>query len=116
MNESKAQVREGIRGAGLQWELTNLPFNDEEKEIIVEYLASRLYKLLHAMGVEDGGGWKWYDPLKIEGNVALSYVFDFEEGGRRHAFRDLSHLEQMLIAECATSIKEHFSPDSPGKS
>jgi hypothetical protein len=49
------QVREGIRGAGYQWELSNLPFDHEEKEIIVEYLAAKLYKLLHAAGCPDGG-------------------------------------------------------------
>jgi hypothetical protein len=50
-------------------------------------------------------------PLTIEGDVALSYVFDLADGGRRHPFRDLAHLEQMLIAECAGQLKWHPPED-----
>ena len=79
--------------------IDDLPFSDDSKRQVLEWFARKLWTLL-----EDGSGepdyhCKMYDPLVIEDNVAHSYVFDLENGGRHHPFDDLAHLEKMLIDE-----------------
>jgi hypothetical protein len=42
-----------------------------------------------------------YDPMDIElkEKMAHSYVFDLEDGGRHHPYKDLEHLENMIFDE-----------------
>lgn len=68
----------------------------EQKEEVLMWFARKLWVLL--------GKWrayhcKHYDPLVIEGNIAHSYVFNLDDGGRHHEFRDLEHLEKMMMDE-----------------
>lgn len=92
---------------GFRWTVTDIPFTNEQKEVILEYLASQLWEVLSQLDPTiNHGGWKWYDPLTIRDGVALSYVFELEDGGRRHKYRDLAHLEQMLLGEVAKIIRE----------
>lgn len=60
--------------------------------------------------LEDGqlglGHHKMYDPLTIEGKVAHSYVFDLEDGGRHHSFKDLWHLRDAILWETVERIKQ----------
>ena len=79
--------------------INDLPLNDEQKKFVLEWFAYKLWEI-----IEEGGGdpeyyGKSYDPLTIEGNIAHSYVFDLEDGGRHHEFRDFRHLEEMLVNE-----------------
>lgn len=97
---------------GCRWTIASLPLNDEQKEIVMEYLAARYWAILEVLEPDSSSwGWKEYDPLTIEGRVALSYVFDFEDGGRRHPFRDLTHLEDMLLKEIVKEIRLTFGDE-----
>jgi hypothetical protein len=87
--------------------LSETSFTDAQKSIILEWYA---WKIWHAL--EEGSGepeyyCKSYDPMEIElsEKTAHSYVFDLEDGGRHHPFRDLEHLEQMMDAELIKRIK-----------
>lgn len=73
----------------------------------IESYAHACYELLTELGIQDGHH-KMYDPLTIEGNVAHSYVFDLEDGGRHHYFNDLGHLRKMILEETANIIKEDY--------
>ncbi len=42
----------------------------------------------------------------IEGNLAHSYAFDMEDGGRTHSFKDLTHLEEMMFNEIKKEIED----------
>jgi hypothetical protein len=77
----------------------------EQKEEVLMWFARKLWVLL-----EEGSGnpdyyGKAYDPLLIEGNIAHSYVFDFQDGGRHHDFENLSDLEKMLMQEGIDTIQ-----------
>jgi hypothetical protein len=80
-------------------------FHTHEKALV--WLAQKYYKLLLAIGAQLGHR-KSYDPLTIEYDgdkkIAHSYVFDFEDGGRHHPFRDLEQLEEMLDVEIVRQI------------
>lgn len=84
--------------------LNDLELSDEQKMAVLCYLANKYYRLILELGIQDGHS-KSYDPLLIEGNVAHSYVFDLEDGGRHHPFRNLDHLETMLDDEILQEIK-----------
>lgn len=91
---------------GFRWSIADLPFTHEQKEVILEYLASQYWSLLERIDPTiNSGGWKHYDPLTIRNGVALSYVLELEDGGRRHAFRSLEHLEAMLLNEVVGMIQ-----------
>src|SRR5579884_2824972 len=87
-----------------------LPLDEQGKATALEYAANILYQVLCKSGL-----WEWgtksYDPLTIEGHVAHSYVFDFEDGGRHHPFRDYEHLERMLVDEGVKAIREAMHPE-----
>ena len=96
---------------GYRWTIADLPFNDEQKEVILEYLAHQYWAVLETLDPDiSKWGWKWYDPLTIQNGVALSYVFDFE-GGREHPFRDFPHLESMLLEVMVREIRLTFGDE-----
>lgn len=97
------------RSGNEYYSIDDLPLTDIQKECVLEYLARKLWKLLLDLDVQCGHC-KHYDPLMIEGNTALSYVYDMEEGGRRHKFRDYKHLEDMLYNETLEQIREEINP------
>lgn len=88
--------------------IDGLPLTDEQKERVLEWYAEKIWQLLQDLDISDGHS-KMYDPLTIQDGIAHSYVFDLEDGGRRHAFRDYEHLEKMLQNELLEMIREHFS-------
>lgn len=78
-------------------------------------ISVRLWEILSLLDPSvNTGGWKQYDPLTIENGIAHSYVFDLEDGGRHHAYRDLSHLEAMLLTEVVKEIRR-ITPDGKAK-
>lgn len=87
-------------------DIEDLPFSDEAKRMILEWFAYKLWVLLEEGSGEPDYYCKAYDPLIIEGNIAHSYVFDLEGGGRHHPFKDLKHLEKMLMNESISRIQE----------
>ena len=90
--------------------IDDLPLTDSQKECVLEYLARKLWKLLLDTDIQCGHC-KSYDPLMIEGKTALSYVYDMEDGGRSHKFRDYKHLEDMLYKETLEQIKVALTPN-----
>lgn len=76
------------------YEIDELPFTDDQKEMVLEWLAQKIWRTF-----DEEGHCKTYDPLLIEGDVAHSYVFNFDDGGRHHSFKDYAHLEKMLEQE-----------------
>jgi hypothetical protein len=81
------------------YNIDDLPLTDDQKERVLEWFAHKLWVILEeGRGDADYTG-KMYDPLVIEGNIAHSYVFDLEDGGRHHPFSNLQHLEKMLVDE-----------------
>ncbi len=86
--------------------IDDLPLSEYEKRFVLEWFARKLWVLLQEGSGEKDYGGKRYDPLLIEdGNIAFSYVFDLEDGGRKHTFRDAAHLEQMLMNEGVAEIQ-----------
>jgi hypothetical protein len=78
-------------------------FIDEQKKTILEWYATKIFKVINKIG--EIQGWttnvKSYDPLTIDlpTKVAHSYVLDLDDGGRHHKFDDLMHLERMMDDE-----------------
>lgn len=85
-------------------DIEQLDLSDEQKQQVLEYLANKYWKLLLDLGVQDGHC-KSYDPLVIEGKTAHTYVFDLEDGGRHHTFKDYKDLERMLDEEILGELK-----------
>lgn len=78
----------------------------KEKRItssIVEAYIQGMYDLYIELGGDTHC--KIYDPITIEGNIAHSYVFEFNDGGRHHSFGKLEDLMEMARKEIARSIK-----------
>lgn len=87
------------------YDIDCLPFNEEEKKTILEYLAQKYWQIILAF--DDDSYCKHYDPLVISGGQAHSYIFDLEDGGRHHSFKNLKHLEKMLTDETIETIKNN---------
>jgi len=85
--------------------INDLPFTEEQKQWALEWFSQKLWKLLEEGSGEPDYYCKSYDPLVIEGNIAHSYIFDLEDGGRHHPFKDLAHLEEMLMDEGIKRIR-----------
>lgn len=102
--EVDARVKTVREREGNYWTIKNLPLTDQQKECVLEYLARRYWQLLLDTNIQDGHS-KSYDPLLIEGDTAHSYVYDMEDGGRHHSFKDYAHLEEMLYDETLGQIK-----------
>jgi hypothetical protein len=92
-----------IKYSNEYYNIDTLPLHPKEKEAVLEYLARKLWTILIRTDLMDDYG-KSYDPLIIEGNIAHSYVFDMEDGGRHHSFKDYKHLEEMLMNDTITRI------------
>jgi hypothetical protein len=86
-------------GTNKFFSIDDLPFSNEAKCMVLEWFARKLWVLLEEGSGDSDYYCKGYDPLVIEGNTAHSYVFDMEDGGRHHPFKDLEHLEKMLMDE-----------------
>jgi len=93
-------------GTNSWFSIDDLPFTHKQKEIVLEWFARKLWVLLEEGSGEPDYYGKSFDPLVIEGYTAHSYVFDLEDGGRHHDFRDLEHLERMLMGEGIREIRE----------
>lgn len=91
------------------YSIDDLTLSHYQKIQILEWFARKLWVLLEEGSGEPDYYGKGYDPLKIEGNTAHSYVFSLEDGGRHHQFRDLEHLEKMLMKEGIGAIKSMIS-------
>ena len=77
--------------------IDDLPLSPEQKKCVLEWFAWKITEVASAKNLFVG--MKHYDPLMIDDEEAHSYVFDFEDGGRHHKYRDLKHLEKMLMEE-----------------
>jgi hypothetical protein len=86
--------------------IDDLPLTSAQKERVLEWFAR---KIATVMGKVTGYHpcSKSYDPLMIEDNIAHSYAFELEDGGRHHDFNDLKHLEKMMVNELITEMKRH---------
>jgi hypothetical protein len=93
------------KGWCLNTTVDDLPLTTEQKEMVLEWYARKIV-VIYMQITKDYVCSKSYDPLIIEGNIAHSYAFDLEDGGRRHPFRDLQHLEGMLTTEVVNMINE----------
>ena len=101
--------RQNDGGLNLFHTIDNLPLSEHQKCCVLEWFARKLWKILEeSTGDPDYYG-KSYDPLRIDGKIAHSYVFNLEDGGRHHKFRNLLYLEEMLEKEAIDRIKELLS-------
>lgn len=94
-------------GTNRMFTLDDLPLDDTQKALVLEWFAKKLWVML-----EEGSGdpdyyGKMYDPLVIdlEAKEAHSYVFDLPDGGRHHPFSDLLDLEEKLKQEGIRRIR-----------
>jgi len=60
--------------------IDDLPLDESQKRRVLEWFARKLWIILEEASGEPDYCGKSYDPLTIDGNVAHSYVFDFEDG------------------------------------
>lgn len=93
-------------GCNLFNSINDLDLSHYQKIQVLEWFARKLWWLLEEGSGEPDYSCKSYDPLYIDGNTAHSYVFNLESGGRHHPFRDLEHLEEMLVKEGIKRIQE----------
>ena len=87
------------------YNLDDLPLSEPQKECVLEWFARKLWIMLEEGSEEPDYYCKSYDPLRIEGKEAHSYVFSLGDGGRHHDFKNLAHLEKMLVEEGISSVK-----------
>lgn len=92
-------------GTNKFFHIDDLPFSEEAKRMVLEWFARKLWVLLEEGSGDSDYYCKMYDPLVIKDNIAHSYVFDMEDGGRHHEFKDLEHLEKMLMDEGIRQIQ-----------
>jgi|GEM_PF-2403480 len=85
--------------------IDDLPLNETQKRYVLEWLAWKFYNLLLKLGIEDGYC-KSYDPLLIEDDKCHSYVFDLDDDGRHHPYKNLREIEDKLFNEVVKRIKE----------
>lgn len=95
-------------GTNHMFTLDDLPLDDMQKVLVLEWFARKLWVMLEEGGGEPDYYGKGYDPLVIdlEGKEAHSYVFDLDDGGRHHPFESLLELEEKLKQEGIKRIKE----------
>lgn len=86
--------------------LSDLGLIKEQEEAVLMWFARKLWVILEEGSGEPDYYCKVYDPLLISGNLAYSYVFNFEDGGRHHPFESLEQLEEMLVKEGIVRVKE----------
>lgn len=79
------------------YDINELPFNDDQKEIVLEYIARILWIILTESMWDGEYICKSYDPLVIDENTAHSYVLNLNRhGGRHHYFKDYKELEEKI--------------------
>ena len=86
------------------YNIDDLPFSNHDKQVALEWLARKYWNILLKLEIQCGHC-KMYDPLVIEGNVAHTYVFDLDDGGRHHPFENYKHLEKMMDEEMFRELK-----------
>lgn len=91
------------------YSIDNLPLTKDQKEMVLEWFAQKIWKTL-----DEPGHCKTYDPLIIAGNTAHSYVFNLNTGGRHHPFTDLKQLEELLCKEMQNNA-EYFVRELSGR-
>ena len=100
-----------------RWELSDAesiddyPLTEPQKELAMMYalkLIQRVYG--DQLWLDWWGHQKSYDPLVIVHgeNKAHSYLMDLEDGGRHHPYRDLKHLEGMIVDELRKECAENL--------
>jgi hypothetical protein len=86
------------------YDIDDLPFTKNQKEMVLEYLARKFWSLLIEVKEWDNAG-KCYDPLVINGKECYSYIFDLDNRGRTHKVNSLKELETQLIEEVIKELK-----------
>jgi hypothetical protein len=87
------------------YDINDLPLSADQKEMVLEWYARKIWTLIETAEGEPDYHGKSYDPLVIEGGVAHSYVFYFSDGGRHHKFTSLLELERMLNDEILKEVR-----------
>ncbi len=77
-------------------DLSEMPLTREQRKAVLEHIAMLFWRILND-NEYSFGHCKSYDPLTIAEGEAHSYVFDMEDGGRHHGFKNLDHLEKMIV-------------------
>jgi hypothetical protein len=82
--------------------LADLDLDSLQRARLLEWWADRIWVATEEGSGDREYGGKRYDPLTIElasngSGVAHSYVFDFHDGGRHHAFDSLDQVEDWLL-------------------
>lgn len=100
-------------GSGPKWTMEDLSLTDEQKVLVLEWYGRKIFDAICELGIQDGYG-KSYDPLTIEEDVrvAFSYVFDLDDGGRKHHYADLADLERQLGVELVRQVREYISEEA----
>jgi hypothetical protein len=95
-------------GTNQMHSLDDLPLTDDQKVLVLEWFARKLWVMLEEGGGEPDYYGKSYDPLVIdlEEKEAHSYVFNLGDGGRHHPFESLAELEERLEQEGINRIKK----------
>lgn len=88
--------------------INDLPLTEEQKKSVLEWFARKLW-IIQVEGIAQDGDYygKHYDPLVIdtEEKIAHSYVFSLRGGYRHHEYKDLEHIEKMLMDEIVERCK-----------
>lgn len=92
------------------YNIDDLPFEVTDKEKVLEYLAHQLYSIIIKFN-DYYEHHKSYDPLTIEDNIAHSYTFDLENGGRHHKIKSLEWLEKTMVAETESIIRKTLAEE-----
>lgn len=81
--------------------IDDLDLTDEQKKDVLMWYARKLWVIIEESSGEPDYYCKSYDPLLIDDvtNIAYSYVFDLNNGGRTHPFKSLEQLEEWLTKE-----------------
>ncbi len=95
-------------GTNQMFTLDDLPLDDTQKALVLEWYARKLWVMLEEGSGEPDYYGKMYDPLVIdlEAKEAHSYVFDLPDSRRHHPFSDLLDLEEKLKQEGIRRIQK----------
>ena len=79
------------------YSIDDLSLTDDQKEMVLEYVAQLFWQLLLDSSIADGHC-KTYDPLIIDEEMLFrSYVFDAYDGGRVRQFTSYKDGEDWLM-------------------
>jgi len=90
--------------------IDDLDLTEEQKKQVLRLIAWHLWHIYQESN-PDGPDYhcKSYDPLDFWEDQVHSYVFDMEDGGRHHNYKNLQHVECMIIAETIEKLKQDFT-------